>query len=55
MSIYVNRSYNIPNWVDKDTLIIASSYSGNTEETLSAFNQCLEVNASIIAILLEEN
>ena len=37
--ILVNRSYNIPKWVNKKTLVIASSYSGNTEETLSAFNQ----------------
>ena len=48
--IYVNRSYNIPAWVNEKTLIIASSYSGNTEETLSAFNQCLDLNTFIIVI-----
>lgn len=30
------RDYNIPGYVSKHTLLIASSYSGNTEETLSA-------------------
>ena len=42
LPIMVNRSYNIPAWVDKHTLVIASSYSGGTEETLSAFSQCEE-------------
>ena len=30
------RQYNIPGYVSDKTLFIASSYSGNTEETLSA-------------------
>ena len=40
--IIINRSYSIPEWVDDKTLILASSYSGNTEETLSAFKKCHE-------------
>jgi len=48
--ISVNRSYNIPRWVDETTLVIASSYSGNTEETLSAFDQCIESGALIVAL-----
>ncbi len=36
------RGYDIPAWVDERTLVIASSYSGETEETLSAFRQALE-------------
>ena len=50
LPIFVNRSYNIPDWVGTNTLVIASSYSGNTEETLSAFNQCKQKQASIIVI-----
>ena len=46
--IIVNRSYNIPNWVDSNTLILASSYSGGTEETLSAFKHCRVRNCPII-------
>ena len=35
--IFVNRNYLLPDFVDERTLVIASSYSGNTEETLSAY------------------
>lgn len=35
--IYVNRDYDLPKWANKDTLVIFISYSGNTEETISAF------------------
>lgn len=35
--LFVNRDYTLPSWVDAHTLVIAASYSGNTEETLSAF------------------
>ena len=34
--ISVNRSYHLPAFVDDGTLFIACSYSGYTEETLSA-------------------
>ena len=36
---FVSRNYTLPNWVDENSLVICSSYSGNTEETLSAFNE----------------
>ena len=48
--IIVNRSYNIPEWVNSQTLILASSYSGGTEETLSAFIQCRERNCPVIVL-----
>ena len=50
LPIIVNRSYNIPAWVDSNTLVLASSYSGETEETLSAFSQCLDCNCPIIVL-----
>jgi glucose/mannose-6-phosphate isomerase len=34
---YVNREYSLPNYVDEKTLLFIVSYSGETEETLSAF------------------
>ena len=37
--IEVLRSYDLPGYVSENTLFIASSYSGNTEETLSALEQ----------------
>src|SRR5579863_7878646 len=33
------RSYNVPSYVSDRTFFIASSYSGNTEETISALNE----------------
>lgn len=46
----VVRDYNIPPYVDKNTLFIASSYSGNTEETLSALAQAEAKGAQIVII-----
>lgn len=48
--VFVNRNYHLPNFVDKYTLVFAVSYSGNTEETLSAFNEAKERGAKTIAI-----
>lgn len=48
--IIINRDYNIPKFVDKSTLFISASYSGNTEETISAFKQAQDRGAKIIAI-----
>ena len=50
MPIFVLRDYLIPNWVDKSTFVIVSSYSGNTEETLAAYNKCLNRGCKSIAI-----
>ncbi len=35
------RGYRLPPWVDERTLVVASSYSGQTEETLAAFQEAL--------------
>lgn len=48
--IWVNRGYDLPAFVNKDTLVIGSSYSGNTEETLSAFQSAKERQALLVAI-----
>lgn len=44
------RQYDLPPFVDEHTLVIASSYSGNTEETLSAFEQSLATPARKVVI-----
>lgn len=44
------RDYTIPSYVSGKTLFIASSYSGNTEETLSAIAQAAEKQATIVVI-----
>ena len=48
--ILVVRNYQLPVWVDASTLVICSSYSGNTEETLSVFQQARERQAQICGI-----
>ena len=48
--IIVIRSYTVPQWVNSETLILTSSYSGNTEETLTAFSQCQERNCPIVVL-----
>jgi glucose/mannose-6-phosphate isomerase len=48
--VRVCRDYTLPGFVDERTLVIASSYSGNTEETLAAFKQSLATPAKKLAI-----
>lgn len=46
----ISRGYDIPEYVDGSTLFIASSYSGNTEETLESLRKAEEKNAQIVVI-----
>lgn len=46
--ITVNRGYHLPAWVDEKTLIYTVSYSGNTEETLSQYNEALEIGCAVV-------
>jgi glucose/mannose-6-phosphate isomerase len=48
--IYINRQYDLPKWANKNTLLISQSYSGNTEETLSAFKHGCQKRCKIIGI-----
>jgi len=48
--VFVHRDYGLPPFVDENTLVVASSYSGNTEETLSAFTKSLGTGAIKLAI-----
>jgi glucose/mannose-6-phosphate isomerase len=48
--IYSCKDYNLPAFVNKNTLVICNSYSGNTEETLQAFEQALAKNAMVFCI-----
>ncbi len=50
MPFEISRNYDIPEYVGAETLFIASSYSGNTEETLSALTQAEERGAQIVVI-----
>lgn len=48
--VAVNRDYTLPNFIGPKTLIFAVSYSGNTEETLSAYEQAKKQGAQIVAL-----
>jgi glucose/mannose-6-phosphate isomerase len=48
--VLVNKDYFLPAYVSKETLVIISSYSGNTEETLEAMRDAVEKDAEIICI-----
>lgn len=46
----ISKNYQIPNYVDSGTVFFASSYSGNTEETISALEVAESKKAGIIVI-----
>lgn len=46
----VGKGYDIPAYIGPDTLAIASSYSGNTEETLTSYDLLKKAGARIIVI-----
>ena len=48
--ILVNQDYQIPYFVNNRTLVIASSYSGNTEETLCALKEAYNRKSLIFCI-----
>ncbi len=49
--IIVHRDYDLPVWARRpETLVIVSSHSGNTEETLSAFEQATNAGCHILAV-----
>ena len=45
-----SKGYGIPAYIDENTLAICSSYSGNTEETLAAFEAMLQTGAKVVCI-----
>lgn len=48
--LLVNRSYTLPEFVDSNSLVVVSSYSGGTEETISAYAQARKKGAQILII-----
>lgn len=49
--LLVHRDYGLPAWANgPETLVIASSHSGNTEETLSAFQQAQERGCRVLVL-----
>lgn len=49
--VFVHRNYSLPAWASgENTLVIASSHSGNTEETISAFDAALDRGCKLLAL-----
>ena len=48
--IAVNKDYFLPAYVNENTLVIVSSYSGNTEETVQALQIALDKKAKIVCV-----
>lgn len=46
--VHTCRTYTLPEWVDSNTLVIISSYSGNTEETISALEEAKKRTDNIV-------
>lgn len=47
---FVSRGYDLPAWTNSKSLVICSSYSGNTEETLSAYAAAISAGARILCV-----
>ena len=45
-----NADYRIPGWVCKNTLVVACSNSGNTEETLQATSEAVKRGACVACV-----
>jgi glucose/mannose-6-phosphate isomerase len=48
--IIINRNYLLPSFANSNTLAVISSYSGDTEETNSAYRDAIKRNCKIICI-----
>ena len=48
--IAVSRNYSLPAYVGAHSLVVVSSYSGNTEETISSYNDAVRRKAKILCI-----
>jgi glucose/mannose-6-phosphate isomerase len=50
LPVVVSRGYALPNWVDSETLVVISSYSGNTEELIASYDDAWKRGAMMLAI-----
>lgn len=48
--LIVCKSYTLPAWINEKSLVVAVSYSGNTDETLACVSEVVEKNAQLVAI-----
>lgn len=45
-----NKGYDLPSYINENTLVICSSFSGNTEETLEAFEKAMDKSAEVVCV-----
>lgn len=50
MPIDLVSDYHLPAYVNKNTLLILGSYSGNTEETLMLFHEAIQIGCTIVVV-----
>ncbi len=50
LPFFICRNYFLPNFSGEKSLVFVSSYSGNTEETISAYDQAKKRNAQIVSL-----
>lgn len=50
LPISVSKGYFLPSFVNQHTLVIISSYSGNTEETIQTLQEAIEKKSKIVCI-----
>ncbi|MBN1792426.1 bifunctional phosphoglucose/phosphomannose isomerase [Candidatus Woesearchaeota archaeon] len=50
LKLVINQDYSLPVWAGQGTLVIACSYSGNTEETLSAFKEARRRGCGLVIV-----
>lgn len=48
--IIINKDYSLPSFVNQHSLVIISSYSGNTEETIAAMKEAIAKKAQIVCV-----
>ncbi len=48
--IMLSQDYHLPSFVDRYSFVVAVSYSGNTEETLSAFVEAVERECNVVSV-----
>ncbi|MGB1018066.1 MAG: bifunctional phosphoglucose/phosphomannose isomerase [Chitinophagales bacterium] len=48
--IIVSKTYTVPAFVNKDSLVIISSYSGNTEETLTCLKIANQLECKVVCV-----
>lgn len=50
LPIKCHRTYGLPNWWNQNWLVVATSYSGNTEETVETTEQVIRLGGTVVVI-----